>query len=340
MSEEPRLSTLASDFLAFMEFQKRCSPLTLRNYRADLIRFEGWLIEEYGHSINCQTARPEHIRAWIVARLDGDQLNEPISAGSMNRALATLRSLYRWATSRGDLQKNPMKSIQQLRTATPLPHFIPKSKISEVIDHQSEPRESKDDDKEWIEDRDSLIIMVFYYTGLRLSELASLRVSSFSTDFRSVRVVGKGDKERVIPIVERLRQKLFSHLSQIKSLLIWRRAPDSLFLSSRGTTLSSSMIYRVVRQRLSEAEVQGRKSPHVMRHTFATKLLGEGVDIRAIQELLGHSSLQATQRYTHNSIASLITTYKTAHPRGANKGAEREGGEEEGENAYFTKGEE
>ncbi len=304
------LSSLCRDFLAYMGYQKRCSPLTLRNYTADLERFEEWLRGEYGE-VECATTRSEHIRMWIVTRLDGDQTTEPVSQGSMNRELATLRSLYRWATARGYIKKNPMRAVQQLRTSTPLPHFIPKSKIKDVV-HNGEEHIEED----WVRERNDLIIATLYYTGLRLSELASLRTTSFSSDYQTVRVVGKGNKERIIPIVTQLRTKIISHLAQIRTLEIWRSAPDSLFLSSRGRSLSSSMIYRIVRHELSEADVKGRKSPHILRHTFATHLLNSGADIRVIQELLGHRSLQATQRYTHNSIESLQKSYRNAHPRG------------------------
>ncbi|MFI3303858.1 MAG: tyrosine-type recombinase/integrase [Rikenellaceae bacterium] len=301
---------LGGDFLAYMECQRRCSPLTLRNYRADIERFESWLVEEYGDDMSCETARTEHIRAWIVERLDGDRLNEPISAASMNRALATLRSLYRWGVSQGRVSRNPMREIKPLKNATILPHFIPREKIGGVVCPHS-----KEED-EWIEERNALIIATLYYTGLRLSEIASLRIGSFSSDFQTLRVVGKGRKERVVPVVEPLRKRIISHIEQIRELDIWKISGDSLFLSKRGAPLSSSMIYRVVRRELEMAEVQGRKSPHTLRHTFATHLLGEGADIRVIQELLGHTSLRATQRYTHNSIEGLIGTYIGSHPRG------------------------
>ncbi len=256
----------------------------------------------------CEKARTEQIRGWIVVRLDGDQQNEPISPASMNRALATLRSLYKWGLSQGVLLRDPMRAIKPLKSSKTLPHFITMESMDRVIDTPKE--------EEWVEERNNLIILTLYYTGMRLSEVASLRVSSFSADFQSVRVLGKGNKERIIPIVEPLREKIFSHLEQIKQLDIWKISTDSLFLSNRGGALSTSMIYRIVRRLLSEADVQGRKSPHTLRHTFATHLLSEGADIRVIQELLGHTSLRATQRYTHNSIEGLIGTYVDSHPRG------------------------
>ncbi len=318
--------SLAGDFLTFMECQKRCSALTLRNYRADIERLTDWLQGEYGEGITLENLQLDHIRGWIVARLDGYDEYDPISPASMNRELATLRSLFRWGVKRGYITRDPMRGVKPLKTATKLPHFIPQGDMHHLLNTERE--EQGRCEEEWRRQRDELIIWTLYFTGLRLAELASLRVSSFSDDLLTLKVVGKGNKERVIPIVEPLRQKLFAHLTQIKSQFIWIKPPDSLFLSNRGAPLSSSMIYRIVRRELGEAFVKGRKSPHILRHTFATHLLGEGVDIRVIQELLGHSSLRATQRYTHNSITSLIKSYSTAHPRGANEGQVGEEGDE------------
>ncbi len=308
------MPSLREDFLSYMELQKRCSKLTLRNYTADLNRFEEWLIGEAG--VTLEGATKEDIRGWILHRLEGSTQVAPLSSSSMNRELATLRSAYRWGLSKRRVAADPMRAIKPLKSPTPLPHFIARNKMEGVL--QQEVR-----GEEWVEDRNQLIIEFFYYTGLRLSELASVRRDSFSSDFRSVKVVGKGDKERVVPIVDSLRQRIISHLERIKELKIWKSDSNLLFLSNQGRALSTSMIYKIVRRELGDAAVQGRKSPHVLRHTFATHILNGGGDIRVIQELLGHTSLQATQRYTHNSISSLQRVYGGAHPRGS----EREGGE-------------
>ncbi len=322
---------LGGEFLEYMECQKRCSPLTLRNYRADLERFDGWLRGEYGESVTYESLRTEHIRSWIVARLDGYGTTPAISPASMNRELATLRSLYHWAEEKGSITRNPMRAIRSLKSSSTLPHFVPREQMRSIVDRGEEQEPS------WVEQRNALIITVLYYTGLRLSEVASLRTTSFSADFQTLRIVGKGNKERVIPIVAPLRDLILSHLSQIKELEIWKCAPDSLFLSNQGRPLSISMIQKIVHKVLSKAEVQGRKSPHILRHTFATHLLNAGVDIRVIQELLGHASLKATQRYTHNSIEGLIGTYIESHPRGGSEEANEEEGEEANEEAEDDK---
>ncbi|MFI3288871.1 MAG: tyrosine-type recombinase/integrase [Rikenellaceae bacterium] len=313
------MGSFSEKFLNYMELQKRCSKLTLRNYTADLIRFEKWLMGEAGVELEATTK--EDIRRWIIHRLEGCGSVAPLSASSMNRELATLRSAFRWALSRGYITSDPMRAIQPLKSPTPLPHFIAREKMKDVLqcDLQSNSQsdlQEQSKEEEWIVDRNRFLIEFFYYTGLRLSELTSLRTESFTSDFRSVKVLGKGNKERIIPIIDPLRERIISHLERIKCLKIWKSDSKLLFLSRRGTPLSSSMVYKIIRRELGVASVQGRKSPHVLRHTFATHILNGGGDIRVIQELLGHTSLQATQRYTHNSIASLQSAYSGAHPRG------------------------
>lgn len=305
----------SEQFLSYMEAQKRCSPLTLRNYTRDIELFEEWLDREYGCEFSLSTAGAEHVRGWMMDRLKPKRKGDKaISAASMNRALATLRSMYKWGEGRGLVERNPMRSIPALKSDMPLPHFIPKGRMSEVIDGDKEGDRSNPM-AEWMARRDDMLIKLFYYTGMRLSEIASLRTTSFNSDLTTVKVLGKGGKERVIPIVERLRYDIIDYLDQISPPNICINHSKSLFLSNRAAPLSTSMIYRIIRRELSEAGVQGRKSPHVLRHTFATHLLNEGGDIRVIQELLGHTSLQATQRYTHNSITTLRATYVKSHPR-------------------------
>ncbi len=311
---------LAEQFLSYMELQRRCSPLTLRNYIHDITLFEQWLAARE-HPKRLEEATTAEIRAWIIYRLEGDEANalSPLSAASMNRALATLRSMYRYAEEREIVERNPTRAVKPLKAPKPLAHFVPEAKMAETIERTTratEAAEAAEAAEDLTLDRDALIVEFLYLTGLRLSEVAAIRLSSFSADYQQLKVVGKGGKERIVPIVPSLRQKILSHISQNKERLICIRASNSLFLSNRGSALSTSSIYRIVRRRLSEADVTGRKSPHVLRHTFATHLLNRGADIRVIQELLGHSSLQATERYTHNSLSSLRRVYKKAHPRG------------------------
>ncbi len=298
-------------FLTYIESERRYSPLTLRNYKRDLELFLQWLNvaqEEFDPS----TITQSDIREWIVDRMDSGA----VAAATLNRELSTLRSFFRWALSVGAISRNPTDGVRALKCGKKLPTFIPESKMNRV----SELSIDKSDSEELRELRDGLIILLFYSTGIRSAELVAIDIEDFSDDFRALKVRGKGGKERMVPIMNSVRQIILLYISKIKHQKICISPHFPLFLSSRGGRISANMVYRIVRRDLSQAGVQGRKSPHVLRHTFATQLLNAGADMREIQEILGHSSLQSTQLYTHNSISTLQKAYKNAHPRGARRG--------------------
>ncbi|MFI3302293.1 MAG: tyrosine-type recombinase/integrase [Rikenellaceae bacterium] len=297
-------------FLTYIESQRRYSPLTLRNYKRDLELFLQWLDmspEEFDPS----SITHHTIREWIVDRMDSGK----ISAATLNRELSTLRSFFRWALSVGAITHNPTRGVSALKSSKKLPTFIAASKMNRVSEQSIDKADS--DDLRTL--RDGLIILLFYVTGMRSAELVAINVDDFYDDYQTVKVRGKGGKERMIPIMETVRKIILQYISKIKESNICLSPNFPLFLSKSGGRISANMVYRIVRRDLTEAGVQGRKSPHVLRHTFATQLLNAGADMREIQELLGHSSLKATQLYTHNSIATLCTAYQTAHPRGAKK---------------------
>ncbi len=257
-----------------------------------------------------QLIASDDIREWLVDRSESSSNK----SSSINRSLSSLRSFFSWALAKGHITKDPTTTIKSLKVGRRLPSFVNEQRMS-AITNECHSSSGEDNPQEFIEQRNALIILMFYATGLRLSELQSIRLSDFSDDMRSLKVRGKGDKERIVPIITELRREIKLYLERINEQKICKSGVNFLFLSRRAEQLSSSMIYRIVRTHLSEAKVQGRKSPHVLRHTFATHLLNGGADMRDIQELLGHSSLQATQIYTHNSISHLQTAYAAAHPR-------------------------
>ena len=189
------------------------------------------------------------------------------------------------------------------------PEFVPESRMTTIVS------ECGPDSEDFQTERNSLIILMFYACGLRLAELVGIDRSDFSADYTSLRVRGKGDKQRMVPILEFLREKILHYLGLIERQNICISSEKALFLTHKGKRISRSVVYRTVQEELTRAGVQGKKSPHVLRHTFATHLLNGGADMREIQELLGHASLQATQVYTHNSIARLREIYAKAHPR-------------------------
>ena len=189
------------------------------------------------------------------------------------------------------------------------PEFVPESRMTTIVS------ECGPDSEDFQTERNSLIILMFYACGLRLAELVGIDRSDFSADYTSLRVRGKGDKQRMVPILEFLREKILHYLGLIERQNICISSEKALFLTHKGKRISRSVVYRTVQEELTRAGVQGKKSPHVLRHTFATHLLNGGADMREIQELLGHAALQATQVYTHNSIARLREIYAKAHPR-------------------------
>jgi site-specific recombinase xerD len=269
-------------------------------------------VEQFLAWLDCDESRfdprsvtTEQIREWIIFRTEEGKL----SAGSMNREVASLRAFFRWLHRTGAVEKDIFRMISTLKTSRRLPAFVPESRMTTIVS------ECGPDSEDFLTERNSLIILMFYACGLRLAELVGIDRSDFSADYTSLRVRGKGDKQRMVPILEFLREKILHYLGLIERQNICISSEKALFLTHKGKRISRSVVYRTVQEELTRAGVQGKKSPHVLRHTFATHLLNGGADMREIQELLGHASLQATQVYTHNSIARLREIYAKAHPR-------------------------
>ena len=300
------LYRVLDDFLTYLEAERRYSPLTIRNYRRDIGRFMQWL-QTNGKSTEPSDIRAEHLHEWILYRTEHDR----IGAASMNRELSSLRTLWHYLRLKGFAVHDLFRGIQPLRTPKRLPVFVSETNMSKIIGHSAQEELSDD----FLRTRNALIVIMLYACGLRLAELVGVDRDHFSDDGRQLRVLGKGDKERIVPIVEPLRIRIRDYLQLIDRQNICNSQEKALFLTHKGNRISRSTVQRVVYRMLAAESVQGKKSPHVLRHTFATMLLNYGADMREIQELLGHTSLQATQIYTHNSIARLQEVYAQAHPR-------------------------
>lgn len=308
---------MLDDFIRYLATERRYSPLTVRNYRHDVERFIAWWSETAGENYDPAKVTKEHLREWIVDRSETGHgkstADHPvkIKASSLNRELSSLRAYFRFLHRRGIIERDPAHLLPALRTGRRLPSFVPESRMQPLVEKCLAPSEGVDHETL----RDRLIILLFYTTGLRLAELLAIDMDDFSADFRSLRVVGKGDKERLVPILKPVAEKIAAYRAEIERQQICKSGEKALFLTCRGVRISRSKVYRVVQATLSEGDVKGKKSPHVLRHTFATHLMNGGADLREIQQLMGHSSLQSTQVYTHNSIARLREVYATAHPR-------------------------
>jgi len=288
-------------FLRHLEVEKHASPHTIGAYGRDLDQWAQFLVE----SERAAPARADalmlaatmrDVRAWLAA-LHARGLD----AVSVARKLAAVRSLYRFLARRGVMRRNPARDVRAPRLARKLVTFLPADEAAAVVDARGLGGDARA--------RDVAILEMLYATGLRVSELAGLDLEAIDREARTVRVLGKGSKERMVPYGAPAARALDAYLG--------RRATDRgpVFVNARGGRLSSRSIHTIVRRAARAAGVTRRVSPHTLRHTFATHLLDRGADLRVIQELLGHSRLSTTQRYTHVSTAQLSKTYDAAHPR-------------------------
>ena len=296
-------------FVTYIQAEKRYSALTVRNYRHDIETFATWCSERAGLTLgqfNPANVTKEDISDWIIHRME----NGKISPASMNRELSSLRSFYKYLRCNGFVSNDLFATISALKTSRKLPTFVPESRMEGLLDTIR----AKSEGDDFHQQRNALIVTLFYSCGIRLAELLGIRIRDFSADLATLHIRGKGDKHRIIPILSEVASRVESYLELLNSMGIATTADAPLIVSEEGSALSRSSIQRIVKSELGDAEVQGKKSPHVLRHTFATHLLNKDADMRNIQELMGHASLRTTQCYTHNSIAQLREVYKRAHP--------------------------
>ena len=297
---------LIDEFIVWLEAERRYSPLTVRNYRRDVDDFVAFCGVTHD-SFDPNSIKREDVEEWMVYL--GEE--RKLKVTSVNRTMASLRTFWRWMLAHGYVSKDIMKTLRQYKTPKRLPTFVPDSRMEDVIAELREDIAS--DDFERL--RDALIIFLIYTAGLRLSELVEANASDISADYATLRVMGKGRKERIQPLLGSLREVLEKYFIQISSQNICTAQKKALILSKKGERISRRTVERIVDRKLKGVGVQGKTSPHVLRHTFATRVLNEGGGLREIQELLGHSSLKATQVYTHLDIERLKHTYAMAHPR-------------------------
>lgn len=291
------IASVLDRFEMYLATERRYSAHTLTAYRKDLEQFTAFA--ELKDQSDLKDVNHQVVRGWIV-----DLMEQKCTARSVNRKLSCLRSFFRWNINEGILGVNPMLKIRGPKAEKRLPHFV---KESELAPERIDPVFAND----FNGIRDRLMVEVFYQTGIRLSELTGLKSAAVSPG--SIKVLGKRSKERIIPISKELYE-MISEYRKIKP-----EGPDShefLFVKRDGKKLSSIFVYRKINSYLGTVTTVQKKSPHVLRHTFATHMLNNGAGLETLKELLGHASLAATQIYTHNSFAQLNSIYSQAHPRG------------------------
>jgi tyrosine recombinase XerC len=281
-------------FLEYLAAERGASPHTLRSYATDLREFSRFLTDEGVAGVAGTDARA--VRAY-VARL----YQRGLSKTSIARKLASVRSCFRFLARRGVVERNPARQVRTPRLPRRLPSFLPKDESRELLDRPSAPTLAGR--------RDQAILELLYATGLRVAECCGLDVDDLDRGQGTVRVLGKGNKERIVPVGDAALQAVEAYLAMRSG------GKGPLFTNARGGRLTVRSAHRVVRRQAGAAGLTRRVTPHTLRHTFATHMLGEGADLRLIQELLGHSRLSTTQRYTHVSPEHLMKVYDAAHPR-------------------------
>jgi len=287
-------------FIHYLKFEKRFSPLTVTAYQKDLNQFLSFL--DLPESDLLAVSHAE-IRGWMVALMD--QGNE---AKTINRKISSLRSFFKFLQRNEKITKNPMVQIKAPKIPKRLPVVITEQKMDHLLDGGF----SFSNDFSGLRDR--LIIELLYGTGIRLAELVGLKEGDVDTYQNQLKVLGKRNKQRIIPVHVSLA-KLIADYQQKKISQGYQDVSGTLIVTGGGKRVYPKFIYRTVRTVLSAISTQDKRSPHILRHSFATSLLNRGADLNAIKELLGHSSLAATQVYTHNSVEKLKLIYKQAHPK-------------------------
>ncbi len=288
-------------FLSYIQFEKRFSRHTIKAYKTDLDQFHDFLLKMY-ELTKAQDIEHTHIRAWIVGLMENK-----ITSRSINRKLSTLKSYFRFLIKRGILQEDPMLKVLAPKMGKRLPVVVDAQKMDLLLDQVEFGADYKGI-------RDRTILELLYQTGIRRSELINLTFQNLNFDNLQINVVGKGNKERLIPISAALEATLQKYLA-IRNAHFPPELFNLLFVTQKGKKLYPKAVYTIVRRYLSLVTTEEQRSPHVLRHSFATHLSNNGADLNAIKELLGHSSLAATQVYTHNSIERLKQIYQQAHPK-------------------------
>jgi integrase/recombinase XerC len=290
-------------FIDYLKVEKGYSKHTLTAYASDLKSFEDFLLKQ-GYSNELMAVVYGQIRSWIVALMESGIENR-----SVNRKISSLKTFYNFLLKTGVVEKNPLDQHRSLKT--PKKVLVPFSQ--KEMQHLSEIYGTE---KSFENLRNVLILELLYTTGMRRSELIGLQLSDVNLDSRQIKVLGKRNKERFIPLLDATIIKIKEYLEFRKQL---ETKQTQLLLTDKGEPIYDSMVYKIVKQFMTLVSSKEKRSPHVLRHAFATHLLDEGSDLNTVKELLGHASLASTQVYTHTSLERLKEVYKKAHPRNSHK---------------------
>lgn len=292
---------MIDSFLKHLQFEKRLSRNTVVAYANDLLQLKAF-VEKNFSTDDISLANHAMIRSWIV-----NLVEEGISASSVNRKIACLRTFFKFLLRQERISKDPLARINVLKTRKRLPAFVKEEDMVNLLDNNTFPETFEGQ-------RDRLVLEMFYGTGIRLSELVYLKENCIDLSNRTIKVLGKRNKERVIPFSPPLVELIRNYLL-IRNREVVMKAHGNFFVRANGEACYPMMIYKIVRKYLDRFPTMEKRSPHILRHTYATHLLNKGAELNAVKDLLGHTSLAATQVYTHNSIEKLKKVFEQAHPK-------------------------
>ena len=294
-------------FLDYLRYERNYSVQTIRSYRNDLTLFRTYVTEQVGsEEFDPKTVDKELVRSWVV-----DLMDHQMMPRSVNRKLSSLRSFFKFLMIQGVIQIDPMQIIHGPKTNRPLPCFVKEEDLMKVLD---EPDEAEN--FECVRDR--LIVEMLFDTGMRQSELCGLRNADIDYDAMLIKVTGKRNKQRLIPFVQQLKDRMLKYV-EVRNREV-ATCSEGFFVRKNGKGITPTLVYKVVHTALETVPALARRSPHVLRHSFATSMLNHGAELNAVKELLGHQSLATTSIYTHTTFEELKKMYH-AHPR-----AKKEGG--------------
>ena len=289
------------EFLNYLSYQKRYSNHTIISYRNDLTAFFDFQLIQFG-DMPLVEIKPTFIRSWLA-----DMKQQGMESKSINRKISTLKSFFKYQLRQQSILVSPMTAIISPKVSKRLPQFVDKKDITTLLTDVEFP-------DTWEGRTDELILQLFYNTGMRQAELTGLKELAVSKTNGTIKVLGKGNKERIIPVSNQLIQRMQEYMEEKrKQHAVFDK--EVLLVTTSGKKLYPRYVYNAVNKYLAKVTTIDKKSPHVLRHTFATHLMNNGADLNAVKELLGHSSLTATQIYTHNTIEKLKNIHKKAHPK-------------------------
>ncbi len=299
--QAPSSTPIYTSFIEYLRFEKRYSRYTVNSYEDDLSQFFQFICSEYG-DLALKDINSSMIRSWLASLKDNAR-----SPKSINRKASALKSFFKYHLKLGNVDVSPVAGISTPKAGKRLPSFVLEEEMEKLLENVSQI-------EGWEGKTTSLIVELLYATGMRIGELINLKETNINSNTSSIKVFGKGSKYRLIPVNKSMMDLLMQYKADKRHQAV-EVDTDYLFVTPKGKRLYPKYVYLRVHKFMAQVTTMERKSPHILRHTFATHLTNNGADINAIKELLGHSSLASTQIYTHNSIEKLMETYKKAHPK-------------------------